>query len=77
MRRAAPKGRTLKNGCCNETVSTPDNFFGFQYCWRPDNGSGICNVHEAARKAGAKRRKTPEQRVRDARTRAQILGRRA
>lgn len=49
----APRGREREAGACNEPVPVGDVFAGFLYCHRPDNGSGVCNVHAAAKARGA------------------------
>lgn len=52
----APRGFTPKEGCCNQPVDVPGGVRP-RYCHRPDNGSGMCNVHEAAKSRGEARRR--------------------
>ena len=53
MTGAAHYSRTPREGCCNQ-MSDRHLVFGLLYCNRPDNGSGMCNIHEAARENAAR-----------------------
>jgi hypothetical protein len=51
----SPRGLSPKDGACNQVVDVGLNMRP-GYCHRPDNGSGKCNVHEAAQLRGQRMR---------------------
>lgn len=51
----APKGYEPLEGACNELVES-GLAFRVAFCHRPDNGTGMCNVHAAAKERGRRQR---------------------
>lgn len=51
----SPRGKRPLEGACNEPVSM--GLIEPGYCHRPDNGSGLCNVHQAAKERGERKRR--------------------